>query len=109
MRGEKTPEMISSPKVTTARPKVREKKGLSPNWYAHPFAGLPPAARPFRPSCEAISSTERLPSLSLGVRPHPLARMRSSKGRAAGAIAPLPGKSGRAAGSANRSGQTGAR
>ena len=109
MGGEIPPEMVSPPEATIARPKVRENKGLTPNVYAHPFAGLPPAARPFRPSCEAISSTERLPSLSLGVRPHPFARMRSSKGRAAGAIAPLPGKSGRAAGSANRSGQTGAR
>jgi hypothetical protein len=34
---------------------------------------------------------------------------RSFKGLAAGAIAPLPGKTGRAMGSANRSGQTGAR
>jgi len=47
MRGEKPPEMVSPPEATTARPKVRENKGLPPNWYAHPFAGLPPAARPF--------------------------------------------------------------
>ena len=103
-------EIVSSPTVNyRASKSPRKQKGYRPTVYAHPFAGLPPAARPFRPSCEAISSPKRLPPLSLRVRPHPSARMRSSKGRAAGAIAPLPGKNGRAAGSANRSGQTGAR
>ena len=92
MGGEIPPEMVSPPEATIARPKVRENKGLTPNWYAHPFAGLPPAARPFRPSCEAISSTERLPSLPLGVRPHPLARMRSSKRAGSRRYRPLAGQ-----------------
>ena len=54
MPGEMPQETVSSLTPTTTRPKVRENKGLTPNWYAHPFAWLPPAARPFCPAVKLI-------------------------------------------------------
>jgi hypothetical protein len=40
--------------------RVRAADRIPPNLHAHPFAGLPPAARPFRLCREAISSPQLL-------------------------------------------------
>src|SRR5579862_5606953 len=88
MTGEIPPEIISAPRPTGSRPKVRENQGLATYGYAPPFAVVPPAARPFRLFGECYRCHRRAPPLPRRVRPQPFARMRSFKGRAAGAIAP---------------------
>lgn len=101
------PNSFRPPGGKGARPKAEKIRAIA-HVYAHPFAGHTAGYPSVRRCCEAIAYTA---SGSLAIArclSHPFTTDAVVNGRVAGAITPLPGYR-RAAGFADRFGQTGAR
>ena len=85
--GQKCPPKSFRPHGNEFASKSPRKQRANAHWYAHPFAGLPPAARPFRP-CGEPCYTRVAQCYRFVVRPHPLVRLRSYKKDGQPALSP---------------------